>query len=62
MLAIVGIVSVGDVQNTSDPVPVSSDITQASCEDVVEANCERFPDLSPFKARSVSSAIVPFLS
>ena len=33
-----GVVRVGDVQNTSDPVPVSSLITPASCAEVVEAN------------------------
>ena len=31
---------VGDVANTSTPVPVSLDITPASCADVVDANCE----------------------
>ena len=59
MEAIKGVVRVGEVPNTSDPLPVSSDTTQASCEEVVDANCERFPDLSHFNARSVLSAIVP---
>ncbi len=31
---------VGDVANTSDPDPVSSIISAASCEEVVDANCE----------------------
>jgi hypothetical protein len=59
---ILGVTRVGVLANTSDPEPVSSDITQASCAEVVDANCDRFPDLSHFNARSVSSAIVPFLS
>jgi hypothetical protein len=59
MEAIKGVVRVGEVPNTSDPLPVSSDTTQASCAEVVEANCDRFTDLSHFNARSVLSAIVP---
>jgi len=59
---ILGVTRVGVLANTSDPEPVSSDITQASCAEVVEANWERFPDLSHFNARSVLSAIVPSLS
>jgi hypothetical protein len=35
-----GVTNVGDVANTRDPLPVSSLITPASCEDVVAANCE----------------------
>ena len=33
-----GVTSVGDVAKTNVPVPVSSDITPASCADVVAAN------------------------
>ena len=33
-----GVVSVGEVQNTRAPLPVSSLITPASCAEVVEAN------------------------
>jgi len=36
-----GVTSVGDVANTSDPVPVSSEITPRSCADVVAANAPR---------------------
>ena len=36
-----GVTSVGDVANTSDPVPVSSEITPRSCVDVVAANDPR---------------------
>ena len=53
---------VGVLANTSDPEPVSSDITPNQAVEVVEANWERFPDLSYFNARSVLSAIVPSLS
>ena len=38
IVAITGAVRVGDVPNTSEPVPVSSSITPASCADVVVAN------------------------
>ena len=34
-----GVVSVGLVANTRAPEPVSSEITPASCADVVAANC-----------------------
>lgn len=37
----VGVVREGDVENTADPVPVSSDRTAASCAEVVAANCDR---------------------
>lgn len=37
----VGVVKVGEVAKTAAPDPVSSLITPASCEDVVEANAER---------------------
>jgi hypothetical protein len=40
---ILGVVIVGEVPNTSDPVPVSSEITPASSEDVVAANCDNLP-------------------
>ena len=64
-----GVVSVGDVPNTSNPVPVSSEITPASCADVVEANWlsglsvsagadvdhDKFPSVSP---NSIPLAIV----
>jgi hypothetical protein len=33
-----GVTSVGEVLNTTDPVPVSSDITPKSCNEVVAAN------------------------
>lgn len=36
-----GVTKVGLVANTNAPLPVSSLITQASCDDVVAANCER---------------------
>lgn len=36
-----GVVRVGELENTSDPLPVSSLITPASCEEVVDANCDR---------------------
>ena len=36
-----GVTSVGDVANTSDPVPVSSEITPRSCAEVVAANAPR---------------------
>jgi hypothetical protein len=34
----VGVTRVGDVAKTRDPDPVSSEITPASCKEVVEAN------------------------
>lgn len=46
MLEITGVVSVGDVPNTSAPEPVSFEITVASWADVVEANCPRLPLVS----------------
>lgn len=36
-----GVMSVGLLLSTTNPVPVSSEITPANCTDVVEANCER---------------------
>lgn len=39
----VGALSVGDVPNTADPLPVSSDSTPASCAEVVDANCASVP-------------------
>jgi hypothetical protein len=38
---IFGVTNAGDVANTSDPVPVSSEITPRSCADVVAANAPR---------------------
>ena len=43
----VGVVRDGDVAKTSAPLPVSSDITPASCDDVVEANWARVPLVKP---------------
>jgi len=40
----VGVVNEGDVANTRAPVPVSSDITPASCAEVVAANWANVPD------------------
>jgi hypothetical protein len=37
------VVNAGDVPNTSTPEPVSSEITPASSEELVEANCESLP-------------------
>lgn len=39
----VGVVNVGDVPNTSEPDPVSFEMTPASCAEVVGANCDRLP-------------------
>jgi len=36
-----GVVRVGEVANTKRPDPVSSEITVANCEDVVDANTPR---------------------
>lgn len=36
-----GVTSVGDVANTNAPDPVSSEITPASCKEVVAANCDK---------------------
>src|SRR3990167_10591418 len=36
----VGVVNAGDVPNTNNPLPVSFEITPASCAEVVAANCE----------------------
>jgi hypothetical protein len=38
-----GLLSVGLVPNTSAPLPVSSEITPASCAEVVAANCASVP-------------------
>lgn len=43
MLEMDGAVNVGDVPNTSGPVPVSSDTTPRNCVDVVLANCDKSP-------------------
>lgn len=40
---IVGVLIVGDVPNTAEPLPVSSDSTPANCADVVAANCASVP-------------------
>lgn len=40
-----GVTSVGEVANTSEPEPVSSEITPASCADVVEAKTLRLFDV-----------------
>ncbi|MDP9651690.1 hypothetical protein [Paraburkholderia caledonica] len=43
---IVGVLIVGDVPKTAEPLPVSSEMTPASCAEVVEANCARVPLVS----------------
>jgi hypothetical protein len=60
-----GVTSVGDVAKTSDPVPVSSEITPRSCDDVVDANCASVPlvKASPVPlAVPHSSAVAPALT
>lgn len=50
-----GAVSVGDVEYTITPVPVSSVITPANCADVVTANCARV-----FAVRAIDAGNVAF--
>jgi hypothetical protein len=54
---IFGVVIVGDVPKTNAPLPVSSEITPASCADVVEANCASVPEV---EAAPVTLAAVRF--
>src|SRR5262249_45136218 len=42
-----GVVNAGDVAKTRTPVPVSLEITDASCADVVDANCESGDPVTP---------------
>jgi hypothetical protein len=44
---ITGVTRVGDVAKTSAPDPVSSEITPASCDDVVAANWAKVPLVNP---------------
>lgn len=44
--AITGVVSVGEVPNTSAPDPVSFEITPSSSAEVVAANCASVPEVS----------------
>ena len=54
-----GVTSVGDVENTSLSLPVSSLITPASCADVVAANCDRglATRASPLPVESVAYSL-----
>jgi hypothetical protein len=60
-----GVVNVGLVANTRAPEPVSSDITPANWDDVVAANCDRFPVLRatvPVVAGRVNTVPVPAIA
>ena len=61
-----GVTSVGVVANTMTPVPVSSEITPFSCNDVVAANCDNglVVKASPPPGRVVQTGgtVVPPLS
>lgn len=59
---ILGVVSVGEVPNTSEPDPVSSDITPSNCADVVDANCDRFPEVSANVLPQLSPVPLVYLS
>lgn len=41
-----GVTRVGEVENTTDPLPVSSLITHLNSSEVVAANCASVPDVS----------------
>ena len=62
-----GVTRVGEVPNTSDPDPVSSLITPASCTDVVDANTDRlFAVRATIPAKSgrvqVLAAVIVFVN
>src|SRR5262245_36457759 len=48
-----GVVKDGDVANTSGPEPVSSEMTPASCADVVAANCDSGLPVTPHVAQVI---------
>ncbi|MEI5996842.1 hypothetical protein H3V53_06390 [Paraburkholderia bengalensis] len=50
--------SVGDVPNTSDPVPVSSEITPSNCAEVVAANCDSAPLVNAMAEAHVKPELV----
>jgi hypothetical protein len=52
----------GDAENTRTPVPVSSEITPASCAEVVAANCERFPLVSAYVVPHENPVALVYLS
>ena len=37
-----GVIKVGELANTNDPVPIASVIMSCNCVELVDANCERF--------------------
>ncbi len=49
-----GVTKVGEVEKTSEPLPVSSEITPANCEDVVDANCDNGLATLPSNASKVA--------